>query len=387
MLMKLSVFVIVGLFALPLGLGASAAAQDSEKVESAKIEENASENFTGKLAIGNTSERNCKVKMLPGEIVVEFESEKIRIPLKNILSARSDLWSQYFSDFYLSYLGASPSSVENRTNFLHIWARDPRNQKRYSQQRQRMRDLEIYSLKSMQLPSNEDALALQIRSDSMIAPDPLSIDKLLKSKICIRCNLKLANLASADLKGANLEGVDLEGANLEGANLENAYLVGANLSHANLKNTKLSGAKLTRATLKEANLDAADLRAIHLQGANLQAATLRGANLRANGLKKTDLRFVNLIQANLDNSYLSGIDLELANLQGASLKNVYLDTLFTTVGAGNGTIRMNYVVRLFGADLSDANLTGANVTGTDLSRAKLCKTIMPSGSLSEEGCK
>jgi len=60
-------------------------------------------------------------------------------------------------------------------------------------------------------------------------------------------------------------------------------------------------------------------------------------------------------------------------------------------------MRRNYLFGfLYGADLSGANLNGAdlyrtdlskaNLSGVDLTKAKLCYTTMPDGSISMQGC-
>jgi len=68
------------------------------------------------------------------------------------------------------------------------------------------------------------------------------VNKLLKTKICLKGDLTYANLKGASLKGANLQGSNLKGANLQNANLQGANLKGANLSGANFKGAILKNA-------------------------------------------------------------------------------------------------------------------------------------------------
>lgn len=85
-----------------------------------------------------------------------------------------------------------------------------------------------------------------------------------------------------------------------------------------------------------------------LINANLNHADMRGANLRAADLRHADLRGANISGANLRKADLSGADLSGANL--------------------------------YKADLTDAKLRGES------GLARLCKTIMPDGSLNNTGC-
>jgi uncharacterized protein YjbI with pentapeptide repeats len=72
-----------------------------------------------------------------------------------------------------------------------------------------------------------------------------SIEKLLKTKSCSRCNLKNANLADA-----NLTGSDLSYANLANANLSGANLIGANLTGADTTNTIFKGTVMPDGTIR-----------------------------------------------------------------------------------------------------------------------------------------
>ena len=130
------------------------------------------------------------------------------------------------------------------------------------------------------------------------------MDKLTRTKECIFCDLRKAELPEVNLSGLRLSGTvfseaNLSRANLSGASLRNtaffqtrlssANLSGADLSRSNLRaaqaaranfsNAKLLGADLTKADLVEADLSGADLTRTDLTGADLTRADFRGANL------------------------------------------------------------------------------------------------------------
>ncbi|MEN8136016.1 MAG: pentapeptide repeat-containing protein [Thermodesulfobacteriota bacterium] len=195
------------------------------------------------------------------------------------------------------------------------------------------------------------------------------LERLLKTKMCKKCNLEGANLAGVDLSGGNLEGANLKGANLqkadlkrisargadfESADLQNANLYDAIFADSNFKNANLKKADMRQAIFKRASLESADMQGAKLdhcglQNANLQkadlqnaemvAASLGGANLQQTNLYKTDLRNADLQKANLKNADLREADLRLAKLEGADLR-----------GVG---------VKLLGAKLKGAFLEGA----------------------------
>jgi len=87
--------------------------------------------------------------------------------------------------------------------------------------------------------------------------NPADLEKLMKTRMCSRCDLSGASLREANLGGADLSEANLAGANLSGADLNGAALRAANLSGANLSGANLSGAHLSRANLSGANLSGA----------------------------------------------------------------------------------------------------------------------------------
>jgi len=114
---------------------------------------------------------------------------------------------------------------------------------------------------------------------TLISQPASPVKQLLKTKQCIGCNLRGANLEGANLEGANLKDANLEGANLkdanlEGANLKDANFWGANLWGANLKGTNLKGGNFWGANLEGANLKGANLESVKLESVNLKGAIM-----------------------------------------------------------------------------------------------------------------
>ena len=132
-----------------------------------------------------------------------------------------------------------------------------------------------------------------------MAADPASIEMLKKTKACIGCDLRDADLTGIELVGAQLSGnVQLQGAKLGGADLSGADLRDANLTGAFIsEKTSLSGADLSNAVLNDLILNFSDpslsgatsceQRALskgkgpNFQDSNLTGASFRSADLRA----------------------------------------------------------------------------------------------------------
>ena len=161
--------------------------------------------------------------------------------------------------------------------------------------------------KSFKIISLYFILPFFFSSGDAIAYKESDLQKLLKTKKCVKCDLSKADLSFANLSEANLNYADLRR-----ANLKYAVLPRANLASANLYGTNLQKAVLALANLSEADLRDADLRDANLYGANLSGANLSGANLSG----------ANLTKANLKNADLTGIDLDSANIRDADLTGV-----------------------------------------------------------------
>jgi uncharacterized protein YjbI with pentapeptide repeats len=123
--------------------------------------------------------------------------------------------------------------------------------------------------------------------------------------------------------------VDLHAASLSMANLQGAEMPNANLSHSDLQHSNLSDANLAMANLTQVNLN----------HANVVAAILIQANLREADLSQADLRYARLNNA-----------------------------------------------EIVGTDLTGANLYQAVAPLALFSKAKLCRTIMPDGTLENKDC-
>lgn len=106
----------------------------------------------------------------------------------------------------------------------------------------------------------------------------------------------------------------------------------------------MKGAHLAYSTLFDADLDHADLTGASLAWSNLAGATIREGQLAHASLKGAQLGFADL----------SGADLTRADLRGAIL--------------------------------TDTNLFGATVKHARFADAKLCRTIMPDGTIANPTC-
>lgn len=191
------------------------------------------------------------------------------------------------------------------------------------------------TLKGIQNTISKEAIAQNVQE---------SIDTLLKTRSCVQCNLRDANLY-----GKNLKGVNLTGANLNFANLSFVGLDGANLTDANLSSANLQHSYLNEANLNRADLSYADLRNAHFPDAVLTDADLGGARSQDADFDGADLTRANLSGVKLNDATLRGADLSKAILHGSTLR---------------------------GANLSDANLTDADMAEVDLTGAILTGAIL-----------
>jgi Pentapeptide repeats (8 copies) len=129
----------------------------------------------------------------------------------------------------------------------------------------------------------------------------------------------------------------------------------------------LSGADLSGADLHGADLHGVDLSNVDLSNANLKGAIL-GDNFRS-----TYLMTAQFTGAKLSEADLSGADLTYANLSNADLHGALLNN-----------------VTLSFANLSNVDLSGATLGNDDsvlgILGAKLCKTTLPDGTVSNQNC-
>ncbi len=170
-----------------------------------------------------------------------------------------------------------------------------------------------------------------------------------------------ADFSASSLRGANLIGARLVNADLRRANLnprsDRSRRNPTILSRAVLRGADLSGASLHHAVLQGASLRNARLSNARLNGAIATGADFRGADLRRARLGRTILDRADLRNADLDNATLRHTRLERANLRGASLA---------------------------GATLYGVTLLGAR--GVNLHGVRICRTVLPSGRISDRDC-
>jgi Pentapeptide repeats (8 copies) len=248
------------------------------------LDERLGENATCVFEFHQAEERNgtCKIAVTDGTLTVYREkgepverlgnrrgSVETKISSSQIFALHDQLWNEVSGGFFnfsivntdflvinIGFITNSESEQGDRSNLLKIITRVESGT-----------SLRDQLVKPTAASSEEitSAAGLKITApDENVGDNSENVRQLLETKICIRCDLKGANLAEAELDGANLEGADLEGANLTKAELSRAYLVGANLSEANLTEANLNDAKLILSTLPAANLTDAKM-----QGANL----------------------------------------------------------------------------------------------------------------------
>jgi len=155
-----------------------------------------------------------------------------------------------------------------------------------------------------------------------------SIEGLLNSKTCVKCQLNLVGLSCLNLSQINFSGsvlkrmdfyqADLSKANFSGSQLSESVLTASNLNHANMSYIKIAKSVLSNATLKNANLSHALLANVDLQRANLTNANFSHSTLRNVSLSNADLRGANFTGAILENVDLTGA--KVTNTQGLYLR-------------------------------------------------------------------
>jgi uncharacterized protein YjbI with pentapeptide repeats len=250
----------------------------------------------------------------------------------------------------------------------------------------------------------------------LMQSDPTRKNALLfflkESDLC--CNEKETDNKVNLLQGLKLPGIDLSKAELTRADLSNTDLLGAKLIEARLAGANLQGSNLDNADLSKAILYQADLSSTTekgqtsatyaiLKGAELLGANLEKINLDQANLEEADLSLVGEKRTNLRGASLRGASLERANLQGANLEDAQLGKPKNKPEDVPEEQRKNFrhftnlrYANLKNANLTNANLTNADLTGADLSGAtlepniltdaKLCKTTMKDGGVSNRDC-
>lgn len=116
-----------------------------------------------------------------------------------------------------------------------------------------------------------------------------------------------------------------------------------------------------------------------LIGCDYRERDLSGMNLEGANLDRTTLFRTNLAGANLAGARLRNADVQAANLVGASLARVRASRSYFNAANLSGAV-------LDFADLTDASLREAILPDPIPPSAKLCRTIMPDGSVSNRDC-
>ena len=122
----------------------------------------------------------------------------------------------------------------------------------------------------------------------------------------------------------------------------------------------------------------ADLRDADLSNSNLDKASLKGAYYNLNtifpaGVDSSKAIYLD-VEANLSRHHFLRIDLSNTNLSRANLSSSSL----ASINLRNAN--------LSNTNLTHANLEGAIVEGTNFDGAIFCRTIMPDGSVRNDGC-
>jgi uncharacterized protein YjbI with pentapeptide repeats len=225
-----------------------------------------------------------------------------------------------------------------------------------------------------------------------------TIDMVLSTNRCERCNL-----AGMDLSERNLQNAKFAGTNLNGATLSRANLAGADLRQAFLQGAQLPNANLDAANLCGANLNAAPSSA----GTSNVAANLAGAFLRNANLSKSNIAGVNFDHANFYSSnnatcavttcdsYARPVCASAAGatLEGAQFSSAYMAGVDMTNTHGSGAVFSGAV--LTGARFNNATLTplggtpvnfsGAFIQGADFTAADLTNATFTNAYGAESG--
>jgi uncharacterized protein YjbI with pentapeptide repeats len=315
------------------------------------------------LALLDDRRPTTELRLLPSQIFTLQQYNGFR--RGGLLSGRERQMAE------LGFQSTPPLASGNQTNYLEI--EDSKGTFRYQLATWFDRQTAASVAAKTALIQPISPLVEPVKADTIAQ----NIQTLKKTRSCVNCDLRGANLQEMDLSGANLEGAQLIKANLSQAKLEKAYLIGANLQQANLKEAQLRDARLIDSDLSGSQLDNAELAGANLERANLTKASLRQANLSTSDRRVTWLVGANFTNADLQEAQLRGVNLQRANLSQANLQQANLTgqgftiNLFTNPYNLSSQILLNlsYLTQLNGAILTGANLDKAKLEGTDLSVA------------------
>ncbi|HLP87671.1 MAG TPA: pentapeptide repeat-containing protein [Nostocaceae cyanobacterium] len=331
--------------------------------------------------------KKCKIQINKGYFLVQMLQDnnivsETKIPFQNIFAKNFRTWGSnegknfQYAEIYLTYAMESENDIGNRSGYLKIVTRDNTQFLLiFLAIIERIDTSTNKILVRAKLSSGEDSQATTNKSET--------IKKLLKTKVCIRCDLSGVDLQSADLNDVNLEGANLQGANLTKVKLNRAYLVGANLDGANLSYAELNDSHLPIASLVRVNLERSKMHNSSLNNANLEGSILRKISFDSNNLRGTDLQY-----ANMKNTDLTGSDIRGVNMMSANLENsIMIDTNLNTTFVRRHETGYKLTTNVQAANFKGANLKGADIRGVNIDQAFVCSTtIMPDGSKSPNSC-
>ncbi|WP_373537757.1 pentapeptide repeat-containing protein [Microcoleus sp.] len=173
-------------------------------------------------------------------------------------------------------------------------------------------------------------------------------------------------------EGVDLRRVDLCNANLSGINLRNSYIEEIGLIHINLSGANLEGIDLRDIVLENANLSAVNMIEANLSEVNLMCANITDAIFNGACLSNVRLLYANLSRSIFRNTNMNEVDFDGANLVDADFrdaKDAYLDDIY-----------------IFDPYLRYAAVKPVHPNLIERGGAIFCRTIMPDGSICNDGC-
>ena len=140
--------------------------------------------------------------------------------------------------------------------------------------------------------------------------------------ICLRADLKNADLSDSRMSPSNLNGSDLYRVNLSGSSFRDSTAVNTRFFEANLtrldgRRSDFSRSNMMRVAASDANFRGADFRGADLRGADFRNSDLRDADFRGADLRGVDFRDADLRGADLRTEKTAGANFNRAKLAGA----------------------------------------------------------------------
>jgi uncharacterized protein YjbI with pentapeptide repeats len=227
-----------------------------------------------------------------------------------------------------------------------------------------------------------------------------TIEMVLSTNQCERCNLAGIELEGMDLRNAKFAGTNFNDArlsktNLAGADLRQAFMQGTQLANANLDAANLCGAKLNAAPSSAGSSNvAANLTGAFLRNVDLSRSNAAGVTFNLSSFYSADQAActpsacdaysrptcataagATLDGAQFGDAYLVGVDLSNAHGSGASFSNAVLtgarlnNAILTPLNGTPANFSGSFIQ---GADFSAADLTGAILSNAYAATAPGC---------------